>query len=274
MSEAGRVEATSAPAKASAPAPSDAAKRPPLNYFEHSRSPLASLAFVLPLVVLYEVGTRTQEAVVLREAAPRHVIAFTLMQQFFALFGATGQYLPALAIAGILIAWHLARRDAWRVRLPALGGIAIEGAMWCLPLLVIGVALSYLMRDLPFAAGVSGATSLAASSAPPKDLLILCLGAGIYEELVFRLIVLTLLGIVLKDLLLFPPTLTAVVAVLLSALLFSAYHYLAPEPFRWRTFAFRTLAGVYFGVLFLLRGFGVTAATHAAYDILVLLVLP
>ena len=264
------ADTTPAPSPATSPAPS----RPALNYYEHSRSPLVSLAFVFPLVVLYEVGTQMQEAVILREAAPRHVIAFTLMQQFFALFGATGRHLPALAIVGILIAWHMARRDSWNIRWPALGAMAVEGAVLCLPLLIMGVALSYVMRDLPLAAGLGDPSSLAAASAPPKDLLILCLGAGIYEELVFRLILLTLLGMVLKDLLLFPPTLTAVVAVLLSAVAFSAYHYLAPEPFAWRTFAFRTLAGIYFGVLFLLRGFGVTAATHAAYDILVLLVLP
>jgi hypothetical protein len=64
------------------------------------------------------------------------------------------------------------------------------------------------------------------------------------------------------------------VVVLLSAVIFSGYHYLGAETFQFRTFAFRSLAGIYFGVLFLTRGFGVTAATHAAYDILVLLVLP
>ena len=109
--------------------------------------------------------------------------------------------------------------------------------------------------------------------------MVLCLGAGIYEELVFRLIILTVLSLVIKDLLLFPARMTGMTVVLLSAVMFSAYHYLGSEAFHWhavaswRTFAFRTLAGIYFGVLFLTRGFGVTAATHAAYDILVLLAL-
>ena len=111
------------------------------------------------------------------------------------------------------------------------------------------------------------------SKLPTDDLLILCLGAGIYEELVFRLIVLTILTLLVKDLLQCPGRFGTLLVVLISALMFSGYHYLGPEPFHWRTFAFRTLAGIYFGVLFLARGFGVTAATHAAYDILVLLVL-
>ena len=115
---------------------------------------------------------------------------------------------------------------------------------------------------------------MVAARLPPDDLLILCLGAGLYEELVFRLILLTLLTLVFKDLLQFPRRASALAVVLVSAVIFSGYHYLGPEAFRWRTFAFRGLAGIYFGVLFLTRGFGVTAATHAAYDILVLLILP
>ena len=59
------------------------------------------------------------------------------------------------------------------------------------------------------------------------------------------------------------------VMVATSAVLFSLYHYLGPESFHWQSFVFRTLAGIYFGCLFLTRGFGVTAGSHATYDILV-----
>ena len=60
---------------------------------------------------------------------------------------------------------------------------------------------------------------------------------------------------------------------LISGILFSAYHYLSPEepPFRLHTFVFRSLAGIYFGILFMTRGFGITAASHSAYDIFVLM---
>jgi membrane protease YdiL (CAAX protease family) len=95
------------------------------------------------------------------------------------------------------------------------------------------------------------------------------LGAGIYEELVFRLIGFTVLNLILLDLLHFPKPLGILLIVLISAFLFSAYHYLGYEAFQWRTFVFRTAAGVYFGTIFLLRGFGVTAGSHAAYDLIV-----
>jgi membrane protease YdiL (CAAX protease family) len=64
-------------------------------------------------------------------------------------------------------------------------------------------------------------------------------------------------------------------ALLVSGLLFALYHYLSPyEHFQLRTLVFRTLAGGYFGLLYLLRGFGVTAGSHSAYDLAVLLLLP
>jgi hypothetical protein len=57
----------------------------------------------------------------------------------------------------------------------------------------------------------------------------------------------------------------------ISSLLFAGYHYLGSEPFIWQTFAFRTAAGLYFGVIFVFRGFGITAGSHAAYDVLIVL---
>jgi len=245
-----------------------------IGYLEHSSSPLVSLAFVLPLILIYEIGTRGASGGAPTTPAvppPQHVIAFTLLQQFFALFGVTGPSLPALAVVGILLAWHVARKDRWRIRWTTLTGMALEGAVLSLPLLALSVVLAHLLRVLPLAAAHP---TLRAGRMPTDDVLILCLGAGIYEELVFRLIVITILTLVMKDLLQFSRLPTTLGVVLVSAVMFSGYHYLGPETFHWRTFAFRALAGIYFGALFLTRGFGVTAATHAAYDILVLLILP
>jgi membrane protease YdiL (CAAX protease family) len=248
-----------------------------IGYLEHSSSPLVSLIFVAPLILIYELGTRTALPVAAEGHAAvngaQHVIAFNLLQQFFALFGATGRSLPALAVVGILLAWHVARQDRWRVRWQTLGAMAVEGSLLSLPLLALSVLLAHLLRMMPLLAPHAAHPALGTATLTTDDLLILCLGAGIYEELVFRLIVLTILTLLVKDLLQYPGRFGTLLVVVISALMFSGYHYLGPETFRWRTFAFRTLAGIYFGVLFLARGFGVTAATHAAYDILVLLVL-
>ena len=71
-----------------------------------------------------------------------------------------------------------------------------------------------------------------------------------------------------------------VLAILISAALFSAHHPILfldgrfgqSAPFNWLEFGFRTLAGVYFAALFAVRGFAVTAGTHAFYDIIATLV--
>jgi membrane protease YdiL (CAAX protease family) len=60
-----------------------------------------------------------------------------------------------------------------------------------------------------------------------------------------------------------------VLSVIASSVLFAVYHYWGTEAFAWRSMVFRTAAGAYFAILFLTRGFGVTAGSHAAYDILI-----
>jgi hypothetical protein len=98
---------------------------------------------------------------------------------------------------------------------------------------------------------------------------VLSVGAGIYEELIFRLIGFALLHFVVCDFLSIRASVALPVMVGLSAVAFSLYHYWGPEPFAVQTFVFRTLAGAYFGVVMLWRGFGITAGCHAGYDILI-----
>lgn len=62
-----------------------------------------------------------------------------------------------------------------------------------------------------------------------------------------------------------------VLAVLVSSLVFAVAHYVghAGDTFYWFSFLFRFVAGVFFSILFIYRGFGIAAGTHAVYDILV-----
>ena len=96
-------------------------------------------------------------------------------------------------------------------------------------------------------------------------------GAGIYEELVFRGLLLGLLVLASSRLLHMKKTSAAVCSSLLAALLFALFHYIGPagDRFAWGTFLQRAWGGLYFSALFVTRGFGVTAATHAFYDMLV-----
>jgi hypothetical protein len=123
------------------------------------------------------------------------------------------------------------------------------------------------------------------SAAPPRGHSVLTnivtgVGAGIYEELVFRLILICVLMVLFQDVIGLSRQNAIVLSVLMSAALFSAHHNIVwldgrlarSAPFNWTEFGFRTIAGVYFAILFAIRGFGITAGTHAFYDILATLV--
>jgi membrane protease YdiL (CAAX protease family) len=242
-------------------AQSSHSRRVPRNYLERSELPLTSLLFLLPLVVTYEIGTEWYLTDPLH--GTRHIIAFNLLQQFFNMFGAHGRHLPAVAVGVLLLAWHVARNDAWTLYPRTCLMMAIESAAMAAPLVIIGYAVMHFTPNIHLMAGGDGPGIL--------GLIILNLGAGIYEELVFRLIAFTALSLLLIDVLKFGQFTANAGMVVAAALLFSLYHYLGQEAFALPSFAFRTVAGLYFGALFLTRGFGVTAGAHAAYDVFVTL---
>ena len=101
---------------------------------------------------------------------------------------------------------------------------------------------------------------------------VMSLGAGVYEETVFRLGLLGGSIAVFEKLLGMSRWAAVLGAFILSSAVFSFVHYLPPlgDAFSFGSFTFRLLAGVVFGLLFRLRGFAVAVYTHAFYDIFVL----
>src|SRR5262249_2277663 len=108
---------------------------------------------------------------------------------------------------------------------------------------------------------------------PTLSRIITFVGAGIYEEVMFRLVLFAGMAKLLH-LAALPRWAAVPMAALASALLFAAAHHVGPYGERMDSyiFLFRTMAGVYFALLFQLRGFGVAAGAHACYDVLVGLV--
>jgi membrane protease YdiL (CAAX protease family) len=116
---------------------------------------------------------------------------------------------------------------------------------------------------LPLAAG-------AAAPAGPLAALVGFLGAGVYEEALFRLVLIPVFFAALRALQT-PQVIASSAAITASSLLFSLAHHAGTpgEAFTWFAFIFRWLAGVYFAWVFVVRGFGVAVGTHTAYDVLV-----
>ncbi len=246
----------------------------PHGYWAESRRPLASLLFILPLLVVYEVGI-----LCLGPAAVRNGVDIWL-RQFLEWLG-FGQYflLPAFTI-GILLSWQYTTREPWRVSRGVLCGMTVESLLLAFCLRLILHAQGLLSQSFTSPPGGKILTVLASGGVPEAEIhvnlsstfsnLVMFLGAGIYEELLFRLIFLTAAVWLLRRLGMNRPF-SVLAAVILTSMLFSLAHYVGaqgetPQLF---SFVFRFIAGVFFCVLFVFRGFGIAAGTHAAYDIVV-----
>jgi membrane protease YdiL (CAAX protease family) len=96
----------------------------------------------------------------------------------------------------------------------------------------------------------------------------LSLGAGLYEELLFRVLLVSGLLAVGVRLGWKRPAAVAV-AVVGAALIFSAFHYVGPmgDAFTVPSFTFRAIAGLLLSGLYVARGFGIAAWSHALYDV-------
>jgi membrane protease YdiL (CAAX protease family) len=122
-------------------------------------------------------------------------------------------------------------------------------------------------------AGLSVPAPMSRASARPgtRDFILYC-GAGVYEELVFRVFLLGLLMLVFTKLFHMEHAYAAVWAVVLGAVIFSAFHHVGGDGFRsfaLGVFLQRVFAGLYFAAIYFNRSFGVAAASHSMYDILV-----
>jgi len=240
----------------------------PSGYVRQATLPLASLIFLLPFIAIYEVGTRFLTTAA-QHGREQQIVAFSKMEQFFRLFGANGRHMPALAVVGMLFVWHLTRHDSWRVQIRTVAGMTVESVLFGLPLLFLAFLVN---RYMPVLGLHATEVPIFAPRTTLSDRLIMDVGAGVYEEFVFRFILFTFFSLILKDLLKLPDKTVYLVMVVASGVLFSLYHYWSPtEYFVSRIFAFRTLAGIYFGVIFMCRGFGITAGSHCAYDVIVTL---
>ena len=226
-----------------------------------SQRPLATLLFLLPMVLLYEAALPIYGADQLHHVY-HDIYARRLLQQLFAHFGVTGYYLPGLIVMVVLLSWHFVSRDRWYFEPSVYGWMWIESLLLALPLFVF--MLVVFRPQCPEAAMQGNLEAIRWQAQ-----LLFSVGAGIYEELLFRLLGVTLIHAVLVDMLAMPSVIGTVVAVLASAIAFALYHFGPGKPFQWVSCLFFAAAGVYFAVIYLLRGFGIVAGTHALYDVMV-----
>lgn len=234
----------------------------PSRYFPATRHPWPCFCFLLPLLLAYEGGVvwlGGKDPEVLRNGADNW------LRRGLGELGLHAEYLAPLGVIGLmLVAVLVRRRDRPRDLLGVTAGMAIESIIFALGLWCLSKGLVPLLDRLGIELQLRPAGTRVAAQ------VITFVGAGIYEEVLFRLVLFSGLLWCLRWTG-FPVAGCVLLAALTSAAAFSAAHHVGPfgEPFNNYVFLFRTLAGVYFALLYRLRGFGVVVGAHAVYDILV-----
>jgi membrane protease YdiL (CAAX protease family) len=237
------------------------------DYLRRSRSAWYSFLFVLPLLVLYHAGVvvtnLVQGGVVLNGAD-------ALLQAALRGFGVGGWLASAWFLAAVIGVWiyrsdPLARREPLQ---PRVFGLML-GESLVYAALFGGVVAGIVHALMPW---VNMGLQLGPSLGFGRSLA-LSLGAGLYEELVFRVLGMGALFWLFRRWRGTRETTAAIGAVVVSSLIFSLFHYLGPmgDVFRLSSFLFRFVAGLVLAALYRSRGFGIAACTHALYDVFVVL---
>jgi hypothetical protein len=223
-------------------------------YSEHTKRPLNCLAFIAIPLVCFHWGASYYGTPLL---APYDV------GRVLRAIGGASAILPPFSIVVVLLVLQVVHRERWRVQPKVLAGMLGESIFWLIPLIGINLITGKMFLHAP------GTT---ATETVIQELLV-SVGAGVYEEFVFRLMMIGLAMLLLVDGLDLPETAIATVTILASAALFSLYHFTGKginwSDFPWYEFVFRTVAGVYLGGVFYYRGFGIAVAVHTFFNIYV-----
>ena len=239
-------------------------------YWRASRAPRYSLLFALPLLLAYQILAALEP--VRPGGALRNGADAILETLFVALAGRWGPLVVMTCVIGAGL-WLVARdmqSHSGRLRTWVFALMLLEVAVLGAGFGVVVGGLASQVTSPPGPAAMIGASQIESLGSATR--VMLSLGAGIYEELLFRVVLVTALAWLAEGIFGWTPALAGAWAVLVGAIVFSAVHYVGPYGDRLTvySFIFRMIAGVFFSGLYLLRGFGITAWTHALYDVFLL----
>ena len=233
-------------------------------YSELSREPLYMLAFLLPMIIFYEVALYSSKS----SKAHIQIKAHDHLVTFFEMFDmpvTQGLWLGGIAIITTLFVWHVFSGNRRTIRLRVIGGMFLESICFTIPLVLFGAVLGgYAATATVSPIGTLGIF----------DKIAVSVGAGLYEELLFRMILIAGIHTVVCNFFKQSDAMGLGIGVFASAILFALYHDLPNAGTLSPIVLFFFFgAGVYLGVLYITRGFGIAAATHAWYDVVATILL-
>jgi len=208
----------------------------------------ASLVLIAPLLLAYEIGVLFAGRVNGADLVTRAV---------YSVAGSRTAYLAIYAAVAIgFLLWIRHTRRWSTLRLELAGPVILEAALYALTLGAVVSLIVDRALGLAWGLGLTGPSLISA------------LGAGVHEELVFRLGLIAGLVTLARPL---GPRSSVALAVVLSSLAFAAAHHLGAhgEPWTVHAFAFRALAGAAFAAIFWFRSLAHAVYAHVLYDVLV-----
>lgn len=235
-------------------------------YLDASRDPFTSAVLLVPLFLFYQVG-------ILATGNLRNGVDFVTTTLFTAVQGSLLGYLAVngVVLVGFAVALVVLRKKGrsgkWHWEPRIVPWLLLECTAYAL---VFGSVVIALIRGL----GLGGLLDVGlAADAPSQmgllDKVVMSAGAGLYEEIVFRLVLMGGLFWLAKNAMNLPRFAAAALALVISSVVFSAVHHIS-EPFTMSAFTFRVFAGAAFAFLYQTRGLAVAAYTHALYDVWVM----
>ena len=239
------------------------------DYWSDARTPLSSLLFLIPWIVVYEFGV-----LVMGQDQPdvvRNGADFWMRSALSQLGFGNNFLLPAIVVT-MLLSSHILRKNPWQIRFETQLGMLAESVLLAIGLVAVGQCHDIIFRHVA-SGDISvehGASTAMLNNIGPVTRAVTFIGAGVYEEVMFRLLLVPAAFLVFRRFE-FPSKWAAVMAAVCTSFLFAIAHHIGPsaEALNLFAFSFRAAAGLFFASIFLLRGFGITVGCHAAYDLLV-----
>ncbi len=237
-------------------------------YREEARRPIASLYFLFPLILIYEVAK-----IFIGPRTACSGIDYWICE-LMSLFGAGQLVILPILMTAVLLAWHHRKADRYGVSSRVFPMMAFEALGMGLMLFLVAHVFWVLFGNGPDAGRVADPYYWTIGTTEWWSSVVTYIGTGIHEELIFRVLVMLPLVILLTRY--FQTRFhAAVVAAVVSSLLFATAHVdwfnPAGEPFQELTFLFRFIAAGVFATVFHYRGFGIAVGTHITYNVLTLL---
>jgi hypothetical protein len=230
-----------------------------LSYLKVTKNIYYSLLFILPMLFLYEIMCWIQFAGMPAEIRNG---ADIILRQLIMGVGKHSESIYGLLLIIVFFCIMFFNRKfvkKGRIKFTFLLYMFAESLLWTLGFLILmsiseKVLLSILERNII------------------PEQFYLAIGAGIWEELLFRLGAVGLCLSLLTKIIRYSGILSSLIAILFAAVLFSLFHYIGSfgDIFTYKSFYIRTWAGIFLGALYLFRGLGITVYTHIFYDMAII----